>query len=151
MKWIDRQIAQKREMPMKLIKFYKIFFTCTRICYYIWSISVAFPCFLHFSVYPFQRHVLFPFLWHLVCPSVSQALPLIDLSYYWILFLLLLDIVFVFNRYCMCSNWIKYFTKKIPKGHNKFLAERQSPPQELEVGHMVGIDNNSWLRHGLMV
>ena len=46
------------------------------MCYYIGSISVTFPCFLHFSVYPFQRHVLFPFPWHLVCPSISQALPL---------------------------------------------------------------------------
>ena len=34
--------------------------------------------FFNFSVYPFQRHVLFLFLWHLVCPSVSQALPLVQ-------------------------------------------------------------------------
>ena len=76
-KSIDRQIAKKKELPLKLIKFYWICFTGNRICYYFWYISVAFPYFLHFSVHPFQRHVLFPFLWHLVCPSVSQALPLL--------------------------------------------------------------------------
>ena len=48
------------------------------MCYYIWSISVAFPCFFHFSVNPLQRHVLFPFLWHLVSQSISQALPLVS-------------------------------------------------------------------------
>ena len=70
---MDRQTnRQKKEMPLKLIKF----FTGTRMCYYIWSISVAFQCFLHFSIYPFQRHLLFPFLWHLVCdrPSVHSFL-----------------------------------------------------------------------------
>ena len=46
------------------------------MCYYIWSISVAFPYFLHFYVHPFHRHLLFPFLWHLVCPSISYRLPL---------------------------------------------------------------------------
>ena len=40
-----------------------------------------FHVFLHFFVYPFQRHVLFPFLWHLVCPSISQALPLTRVEY----------------------------------------------------------------------
>ena len=78
---MDRQTnRQKREMPLKFIKFYKIFFTGTRMWYYIWSISAVFPCFLHFSVYLFQRHVLFPFLWHLVCPSASPALTLLWFS-----------------------------------------------------------------------
>ena len=94
MKWMDRQSiteigrevfyemdrqtkCQKMEIPLKWIRF----FTSTRMCYYIWSVSVAFPYFLHLSVYPFQRHVLFPFLSHLVCPSISEALPLF--RYYW--------------------------------------------------------------------
>ena len=37
---------------------------------------MAFPCFFHFSIYQFQRNVLFQFLWHLVCHSISEALPL---------------------------------------------------------------------------
>ena len=77
MKWIDRQIAKKREIPLKLIIFYKIFFSGTTMCYYIWSISVAFPCFFctflsicfrgtpsfrfcgTWSVHPFHRHYLY--------------------------------------------------------------------------------------------
>ena len=39
---------------------------------YLSGISI----FLHFSVYPFQRHIFFPFLWHLVCRSISGPLPL---------------------------------------------------------------------------
>ena len=55
---IDRHTkCQKMEMPLKWITFLKIFFTGTRMCYYIWSISVAFSCFLQFSIHPFQRHV----------------------------------------------------------------------------------------------
>ena len=78
---MDRQTNRQKNGNATeiLYKFYINFirfFTGTRMCYYIGSISVTFPCFLHFSVYPFQRHVLFPFLLHLVCPSVSQALPL---------------------------------------------------------------------------
>ena len=33
MKWIDRQSAIKMEMPLKWIKFIKIFGTGTRMCY----------------------------------------------------------------------------------------------------------------------
>ena len=51
-------------------KIVKVFFSGTIMCYNISSISVAFTCFLHFSVYPFQRHVLFPFLWPLVGPFI---------------------------------------------------------------------------------
>ena len=73
---MDRQKkCLKMEMPLKWIIFYKICFTCTRMCYYSWYTSVAFPCFctfpsIHFRgtssfhicgtwyVYPFQRHFL---------------------------------------------------------------------------------------------
>ena len=35
--------------------FLRLFFAGTIMCYFISSISVAFPCFLHFLVHPFQR------------------------------------------------------------------------------------------------
>ena len=34
-KWIDRQSAEQMEMPLKWIKFNKIFWTGTKICYCI--------------------------------------------------------------------------------------------------------------------
>ena len=60
---MDRQTKmQKMEMPLKLIKMNKSFWIGTRMCYYILSMSVAFQFFGTFSVYPFHRHLLFPFM-----------------------------------------------------------------------------------------
>ena len=74
---MDKQTNhKKREMPLKLIKFYKVLEVLECVItfdLFQWHFHVFF---LHFSVYLLQRHVLFPFLWHLVCPSVSKALPL---------------------------------------------------------------------------
>ena len=79
-RWVQNEktdkVPKQIEMPLKWTQFNKLFFTGTTMCYYIWSISVAFPYFLHFYVHPFHRHLLFPFLWHLVCPSISYRLPL---------------------------------------------------------------------------
>ena len=41
MKWMDRQNAKQMEMRLKFISFDKIFWTVTRMCYYILSISVV--------------------------------------------------------------------------------------------------------------
>ena len=38
--------------------------------------TFADPFFGTCSVYPFHRHLLFPFLWHWACPSISYTLPL---------------------------------------------------------------------------
>ena len=79
MKWMDRPSVkemnrggvyemdgqtkcQKIEMPLKWIKFNKICWTGTKMCYYILSISVTFTFCGTFYVYPFHRHVLFSFL-----------------------------------------------------------------------------------------
>ena len=35
MKWIDGQIPKKMQMPLKLINFIRLFFTGTRMYYYI--------------------------------------------------------------------------------------------------------------------
>ena len=65
---MDRQTKwQKMEIPVKWIKFNKICWTGTRMCYYILSISLALPFFgtssFHFcdtwSVHPFHRHFLY--------------------------------------------------------------------------------------------
>ena len=72
MKWIDRQIAKKGKCHWNWSNFIRYILQAHLHLIYFSGISM----FLHFSVYPFQSHVLFPFLWHLVCPSVSQALPL---------------------------------------------------------------------------
>ena len=47
MEWKDYKV-QKMKMPLKWITFNKIFWTGTRMCYYILSISVAVPFFWHF-------------------------------------------------------------------------------------------------------
>ena len=48
---MDRQTkCLKMEMPLKWIIFYKICFTCTRMCYYSWYTSVALPCFCTFRL-----------------------------------------------------------------------------------------------------
>ena len=72
MKWIDGQSAKKMEIPLKWIIFFKIFFGQELE----WVITFGtFQWHFHFfgtlSVYPFHRHLLYPFLWHLVCPSIS--------------------------------------------------------------------------------
>ena len=60
---MDRQTkCQKMEMPLKWITFNKIFLTDNRMCYYILSVSVAFLFLGKFSVHPFYRHLLFPYL-----------------------------------------------------------------------------------------
>ena len=74
MKCIDWQSDQK--MPLKWIKFNKTFWISTIMSYYILSVSLAFQFVGTFSVYSFHRHLLFPFLWHLVRSSISQRLPL---------------------------------------------------------------------------
>ena len=65
-------------MPLKWTKFNGI---CLQVSEFVitfdlfqWHFHVS----LHFSVYHFQRHGLFPFLCHLVCPSISEALPLLS-------------------------------------------------------------------------
>ena len=76
MSLIAKKVPKKMKMPLKWFTFYKIFLQVLEfvitfdLCYW------HFHFFLHFSVHPFQRHVLFPFLWHLVGPSISQEIPL---------------------------------------------------------------------------
>ena len=80
---MDRQtdLPKKKDIPQKLIKLYQIFlYRYQNVLLHLIYFS-GISCFLHFSVYPFQRHILFPFLWRLVCPSISQALPLLPTHY----------------------------------------------------------------------
>ena len=60
---MDRQKKrQKNETPLKWIKFYKTIWTDNKMCFYILFISVAFQFFGTFSVFPFHKHLHFPFL-----------------------------------------------------------------------------------------
>ena len=77
MKWIDRQIAKKGEMPLKLIQFYKIFFLRVLECVIIFDLfqwhfhvfctfpSIRFRGMSSFrfcgtwSVHPFHRQFLY--------------------------------------------------------------------------------------------
>ena len=102
MKWIDRQNAKKMEMPLKWINFYNICFTGTRMCYYILSISVAFPYFctfpsIHFrgmssfnfcgtwSIHPFQRHFLYLHLSLLICVYLHSLFVIKEILVFWII------------------------------------------------------------------
>ena len=71
MKWIDGKVQKTWKCHWNRSNVITHSSTCKKNLIKFYPFQWHFHFFGTLSVYPFHRHLLYPFLWHLVCPSIS--------------------------------------------------------------------------------